>query len=196
MDEAQSELPFIPLCGFPTPADVYNTSYAAPSLAVAGDGTVYLAWTSLDTTFGCLGSDTTLIAKSIDGGSTWSSPVTVDAHLYHTNPGDGCSASAFYPFDPPAQPIERANAFATIDVDRNPQSAYYGAVYMVTSDYAGPIVQNTDLWDQDVFLRRSTDGGATWSARVRVNNDDPSGWATQFMPSLSVDPSDGTVNVT
>jgi len=37
-----------------------------------------------------------------------------------------------------------------------------------------------------VFFTRSTDGGATWSAPIRVNQDAP-GEAAQFFPDLAVD---------
>ena len=47
----------------------------------------------------------------------------------------------------------------------------------------------------DIFLSRSTDGGTTWSAPLRVN-DDPTGVANdQFNQWLSVDPSNGSVNL-
>jgi hypothetical protein len=47
----------------------------------------------------------------------------------------------------------------------------------------------------DIFVAHSTDHGQTWSSRVRVN-DDPSDVANdQFEQWLSVDPTDGSVNV-
>lgn len=47
----------------------------------------------------------------------------------------------------------------------------------------------------DIFMSRSADGGSTWSAPLRVN-DDPTGVANdQFNQWLSVDPSDGSVNM-
>jgi hypothetical protein len=49
--------------------------------------------------------------------------------------------------------------------------------------------------DTDVFVASSRDGGATWSAPVRVN-DDPRGNArAQLFTWMAVDPSDGSVNV-
>ena len=47
--------------------------------------------------------------------------------------------------------------------------------------------------DTDVFLLASRDGGATWAAPVRVN-DDPKG-AAQMFTWLAVDPADGALNV-
>ena len=47
----------------------------------------------------------------------------------------------------------------------------------------------------DLFASRSTDGGFTWGAPVIVN-DDPAGVGNdQFLPWLSVDPVNGSVNL-
>jgi hypothetical protein len=47
----------------------------------------------------------------------------------------------------------------------------------------------------DVFVARSTDGGSTWSAPVLVNDDPPGVGNDQFFQWLSVDPIDGSVNL-
>ena len=48
--------------------------------------------------------------------------------------------------------------------------------------------------DDDVFLRRSTDGGRTWSAPTRVNDNPVGDRTSQYLPRLSV-ASDGRVDV-
>ena len=48
--------------------------------------------------------------------------------------------------------------------------------------------------DTDIFLRRSTDDGATWSERVRVNDDPTDNGADQFHPWMVVD-EQGVLNV-
>jgi hypothetical protein len=48
--------------------------------------------------------------------------------------------------------------------------------------------------DEDVLLRRSTDGGATWSDPVRVNDDNPKDGTMQFLPKVDVAPN-GRVSV-
>jgi hypothetical protein len=65
---------------------------------------------------------------------------------------------------------------------------YGGRVYLVYTD--APTVTSSDL---DVFLRYSDDGGASWSAATRLNDD--GGGASQFMPSIAVDQSSGQVGV-
>ena len=47
----------------------------------------------------------------------------------------------------------------------------------------------------DVHFIRSTDGGTTWSAPVRVNDDPIGNGKVQFLTWMAVDPTDGSVNV-
>src|SRR5436309_11600449 len=49
--------------------------------------------------------------------------------------------------------------------------------------------------DPDVFVMSSRDGGDTWSAPVRVNDDLLKNTKVQFFTWMSVDPIDGSVNV-
>lgn len=48
--------------------------------------------------------------------------------------------------------------------------------------------------DEDVFLRRSDDGGASWGPPVRVNDDALRGGTSQYLPRVAVSP-DGRVDV-
>lgn len=48
--------------------------------------------------------------------------------------------------------------------------------------------------DEDVFLRRSDDGGRTWGPRRRVNNNPAGDGTSQYLPKVSVS-SDGRVDV-
>ena len=49
--------------------------------------------------------------------------------------------------------------------------------------------------DPDVFVMSSRDGGETWTAPVRVNDDPPKNGKVQFFTWMSVDPADGSVNI-
>src|ERR1700741_2432417 len=49
--------------------------------------------------------------------------------------------------------------------------------------------------DPDVFVMSSRDGGDTWSAPVRVNDDQIKNGRVQFFTWMAVDPADGSINV-
>jgi hypothetical protein len=63
-----------------------------------------------------------------------------------------------------------------------------GRVYLVYMD--APAVGSTDT---NIFVRSSTDSGATWGDPVRVNDD--AGTNSQFFPTIGVDPKTGDVAV-
>jgi len=74
----------------------------------------------------------------------------------------------------------RTNAFP--QAAANPAN---GDVYVVYADCSStPCTTAVD--HGNVFIRRSTDGGASWSAAVKVNDD--SGTQDQFMPVITVTP--------
>ncbi len=54
-------------------------------------------------------------------------------------------------------------------------------------------VINPGINDTDIFLRWSDDGGSTWSAALKVNDDTTK--YSQYMPQLEVDPTTGNVAV-
>ncbi|MCX6164743.1 MAG: sialidase family protein, partial [Ignavibacteriae bacterium] len=76
----------------------------------------------------------------------------------------------------------RMNSFPRIDVDRSggPRN---GWIYIVVSQKnlapAGT--------DPDIVLHRSTDGGTTWSAGIRVNQDPLNNGKYQFFNAVNVD---------
>jgi hypothetical protein len=87
----------------------------------------------------------------------------------------------------PAESARSIDAKATPAWDRS-GGAHNGRVYLVYTDAPSAASANTDI-----FLRFSDDGGATWSARVRVNDD--AGSASQFWPWPAVDQATGDVGV-
>ena len=78
--------------------------------------------------------------------------------------------------------LERPVSFPQIAID--PRSR---RLFVTWSDY-----RNGDV---DVFCSTSSDGGRTWNAPVRVNNDGVHNGADQFFQWLAVDPTDGAANV-
>jgi hypothetical protein len=129
--------------------------------AVGPNGAVYTSWG------GPLGI---MFDRSLDGGVTWGTDI-----LVADQPGG-------WAFDIPG--IFRCNGMPVTACDIS-DSPYRGAIYVLWSD------QRNGLDDTDVFLKKSTDGGDTWSEIRRVNDDTTA--AHQFFPWMTVDPLTGII---
>jgi hypothetical protein len=132
--------------------------------AVGPDGEVYVAWA------GPLGI---MFDKSFDGGETW-----LDHDIFVSDQPGG--------WDYAIPGIWRCNGLpATVcDISHSP---YQGTIYVNWTD------QRNGTDDTDVWIAKSTDGGETWSAPIRVN-DDPAG-KQQFFSWITVDQANGDVYV-
>jgi hypothetical protein len=82
--------------------------------------------------------------------------------------------------------LERANGMAVTGVDLS-SGPNKGTLYVNWIDARNG--------DPDVFVMSSKDGGATWSAPVRVNDDPVKNGKVQFFTWMSVDPGDGSINL-
>ena len=87
----------------------------------------------------------------------------------------------------PPQPNRTIDAEANLAWDRS-GGAFNGRAYLVYTDR--PSVQSVDT---DIYVRYSDDNGATWSDRIRVNDDATTN--TQFNPAIAVDQTTGHVAV-
>lgn len=136
----------------------YTTEGAVP--AVGPNGEVYVAWS------GPMGLNNFKIFfdKSTDGGSTWL-------------PNDIVACSQRGGWDYVVAGIQRSNGLpiTLCDISNSP---YRGTIYINYTDSAGPA-------DHDVMVVKSTNGGTTWSAPIRIN-DDPAG-KEQFFTWMSID---------
>jgi hypothetical protein len=106
-------------------------------------------------------------------------PATPGEHTTSTNVGGRLAVNAqndSFGIDAKARPT----------YDRSPNSPHRGRLYLAYTDSAV-----VDGGDTDVFVRYSDDNGVTWSAPVRVNDDQTA--ASQFWPSLAVDQTNGNV---
>jgi hypothetical protein len=137
--------------------------------------TFYVAWTEyFSGIVSGTGTNTIQVTKSTDGGKSWSSPVT---------------ASTFLPL-PNVFPRQAFRNLTLPIMAVGPA----GEVYVTYSDY-NPLRASTpdeDGLQADVKLVKSLDGGATWTAPVRVNQDATN--ADQFQQYLRVT-SRGQLNV-
>jgi hypothetical protein len=118
----------------------------------------------------------TIFVNSISGiGGSWSA----QGAAVPTNVGGFRSI--------PAQPSRTVDAEVSLGYD-NSTGPRRGTLYMAYTD--APSVSSNDL---NIFVRSSTNDGATWSAPVRVNND--TGVNSQFFCKLVVDSVTGNIGV-
>ena len=144
-------------------------------IAIGPNGEVYVIWaapmSSSPYTEDFLG-----FAKSTDGGITWN----VSNNAYDMN---GIRSASYNGWG------LRINGFPRISVDRS-GGARNGWIYVVAGEYnlapAGS--------DADVIVHASSDGGATWSAGIRANQDPVNNGKKQFFPAIRVD-EQGGVNI-
>lgn len=138
------------------------------TIAVGPAGEVYVAWFDAHSPGAAF-----VVAKSTDGGETFSRPVValrsprITESLLNGTFDAGLQASL------------------AVDTSGGP---HHGTVYMAV--HLAP--EESDRGVLDVYLLRSTDGGTTWSPPVRVNDDQTP--TDQWQPSVVV-ASDGTVGV-
>lgn len=134
-----------------------------PMPAIAPNGDIYVAYEDQRV-------NGVSIVKSTDGGRTFSAPrraAMFNTYTFEFFPnGDGY----------------RSNSFPSIAVDRN------NVVHIVFG--AVPAIPGQDR--SDIFYVRSTDGGATFSAPRKINDDNTT--ASQLLPALAA-AADGTVGV-
>ncbi|MBX2992426.1 MAG: T9SS type A sorting domain-containing protein [Bacteroidetes bacterium] len=146
-------------------------------IAIGPNGEVYLTWAHYTTLTGVVEVGIGL-AKSVDGGETFSAPVVAF-------PINGVRISnGFIP-----QINSRTMSYPYHDVDRS-NGPRRGWIYVVTAELDTP-----STGQADIYVRRSTDAGETWSGSIRVNEADVGPGKWQFMPSLAVDPTTGDITV-
>ncbi len=144
--------------------------------AVGPDGTIYVAFENSNTAAPGFRSQY-LVVRSSDGGATWQGPFKAASLV------DGVSD---YPVNVSGRQTltdvqYRVNSAGAIAVSPD------GSLNVVFSDNRNGSQASTNT---DVFLTRSVDGGATWTAPTNVS----AGSGDQFYPWVAVAPS-GTINV-
>ena len=133
---------------------------AVPAVGPAGE--IYVSW---------IGPAGLVFDKSLDGGQTW-----LDNDILIND----MQGSGGWDYNIPG--LDRCNGLPIIkcDLSNGPHS---GTIYVNWSD------QRNGTDNTDIFLTKSTDGGQTWSAPVKVNND--SGNKHQFLTWMDIDQNNG-----
>lgn len=126
---------------------------------VGPNGEIYVAWA---------GPVGIVLDRSFDGGQTWGQDIFVS-----DMPGG-------WDFD--VSGIYRCNGLPITMCDIS-NSPYRGHVYVVWSD------QRNGATDTDIFMAKSTNQGTTWTAPIRINNDNTT--RHQFFVWSTIDPSTG-----
>ncbi len=148
---------------------------AGGDVAVSRDGTVHVCWAGVANN-----SPFTEIlvgfATSGDGGNNWN----VTENAFEMNGIQGTLAE---------KSNIRVNGLPRIAID-NSGGPRDGWIYIITTEKDRAPAGS----DPDIILHRSIDGGASWSAGIRVNQDPPSNGKIQYFPALAVD-NDGGINV-
>jgi hypothetical protein len=139
------------------------------NVASCPDGSIYAVWEDW-------AARRIYVDRSVDGGATWGTDHIVTNYRLNTTP--------FFISIPP-QPQRGILAFPFSDCA--PEGTQFEGRLYVTYPDKSPTANDTS-----VYLRWSDDGGVTWSAEVKV--DDETVAAYQFHNNIAVGP-DGTVAV-
>lgn len=144
------------------------------NLQTGPNGEIYCAWSSVSVTNNK--EEKIIFAKSVNGGTTWTAPT--DALTINGIRGTVLTNSI------------RTHSFPSMAVDRSggPQNGY---IYLCWAQKnlapAGS--------DADICFAYSANGGGSWSAPIRVNNDPINNGKPQFLPRISVDQTTGKIGI-
>jgi hypothetical protein len=89
----------------------------------------------------------------------------------------------------PPQPVRSVDSESKVAYDLS-NGPHRGRLYMTYTDSSSSADNNGDL---QIYERFSDDDGKTWSARIKVNDDNNS--LSHFLPALAVDPTTGVLAV-
>jgi len=148
------------------------------NLSTGPNGEVYAAWAIYDNWgAGIYGEDAIGFAKSEDGGQTWAAPQRIYSAANFGIRGNLTNKASI-----------RVASFPSMAVDRSGGS-YNGYIYISWAQKGVAPAGN----DPDIVMIRSSDGGATWSTPVRVNDDPLNNGKDQYYNWVTVDQSSGHV---
>ncbi|GAB64359.1 MAG: exo-alpha-sialidase [Candidatus Jettenia sp.] len=165
------------------PVTEENTGWVTNSqVAVGPNGEIYVAWEEFDR-FGdqSLNPRSIKLRKSIDGGNTFGAEVKVSPVTHAgSSPFSILQGNIEVPFNLHGLAVDTSG------------TATNGNVYVIWHDGRNlsrhePLSFDSRYRYADILFSKSTDGGSSWSAPVRVNNDPITKKADQFIPAIAVD---------
>lgn len=130
-----------------------------PEAAVDGAGNWIVVWHSDDTLGSTVGADNDILfSRSIDGGATWSAPVALNS-----------------------------NAATDSGTDLNPYIHTNGTGNFVVIWQSEDSLSGTVGTDRDIFISRSTNEGASWSAPAALNTNATTDSDHDYSPTFAAD---------
>jgi hypothetical protein len=145
---------------------------AGGDITMGPDGKVFVCWAGV-TSVSPFTEDFVGVASSTNGGTNWQ----VTENAFDMNGINGLLTQ---------KGNIRVNGLPDIAIDTT-GGIRNGWIYIITTQRnlapAGT--------DPDVILNRSTDGGLTWSAGIRVNQDPANNGKIQYFPAVHVDKQGG-----
>ena len=171
------------------PFDRFNQ---ASQPASTPDGRIIVTWFGRGTFLSNVGDGTIEASYSDDGGATWS-PTIVVAHVNTQAEPRGYNRGRFSILNAPFIAVDNGQDDG-VDTPAEAGKPGFGNVYITYfsgTTPGGPY----PTYDRsgDIYVSRSTDGGETWDAPVKVNDDN--GSTSHVFPSVQVN-KNGQVLVT
>ncbi|HEX3408990.1 MAG TPA: sialidase family protein, partial [Candidatus Binataceae bacterium] len=157
----------------------HNVSLAAPQVAVAPGGEVYVTWEAMGENGGTLTAREIRVAKSIDHGASFAAPVIVAPVVITGNGAD-------------LQGSVRSSEFPSIAIGVGKTNGGFIYLTWTTAAFSTPDTISTigSYGFADVVFSQSQNGGANWSTPARVNNNTEGGsvpLSDQFKPAIASD---------
>ena len=164
------------------PINISSATYAGShcqgvNLKTGPQGQVYAIWTIYDSW--PLDENAIGMAKSMNGGQSWEPAYRIIESIRGIRNSETSKNM-------------RVNSFPSmaVDISDGPRS---GWMYVVWANIGVPGINEGP--DIDVYMIRSTDGGANWSDPFRVNQDEMNLGHEHYFPWITCDPASGALSV-
>jgi hypothetical protein len=174
-------------------SDATHLFSSYPDAVVAQDGTIYTSWEYLPGN-SIFSAHELYLDRSTDGGRSWGTDRMISgAPIVYTGGPDAKQKELVLVQTDTCQFVRLRNRPSIVVAPADPN-----VVYAVWNDGRWDStfrVCGTEGKHSDIAFSKTTDGGITWSAPSRVNDDPQGNGVDQFEPTLAV-AEDGTLGIT